>query len=103
MVIIHIWGFQNGSHTQAWSNIPVKGSSFMSFSHHGNIIIHTRDFASWSDDRLKENEILIENAYETLSELRPQLYDKKPDMGNDDPTTWYRKRFNSTRIILRCT
>ena len=27
----------------------------------------------------KENEELIENACETLSELRPQLYDKKPD------------------------
>ena len=32
-----------------------------------------------SDDRLKENEELIENACETLSKLRPQLYDKKPD------------------------
>ena len=31
-----------------------------------------------SDDRLKENEELIENACETLSKLRPQLYDKKP-------------------------
>ena len=32
-----------------------------------------------SDDRLKENEELIENACETLSKLRPQIYDKKPD------------------------
>ena len=30
-----------------------------------------------SDDRLKENEGLIENACETLSKLRPQLYDKE--------------------------
>ena len=44
-----------------------------------------------SDDRLKENEELIENACETLSKLRPQLYDKKPDMENDDPTTWYKE------------
>ena len=44
-----------------------------------------------SDDRLKRNEELIENAYETLSKLRPQLYDKKPDMENDDPTTWYKE------------
>ena len=63
----------------------------MSFSHHDNIIIHTRSFANWSDDRLKENEIFIENACETLSKLRPQLYDKKPDMENDDPTTWYKE------------
>ena len=26
-----------------------------------------------------------------LSKLRPQLYDKKPDMENDDPTTWYKE------------
>jgi len=44
-----------------------------------------------SDDRLKENEELIENACETLSKLRPQLYDKKPDMENDDPTSWYKE------------
>ena len=30
-----------------------------------------------SDDRLKENEELIENACETFFKLRPQLYDKK--------------------------
>ena len=44
-----------------------------------------------SDDRLKENKELIENACETLPKLRPQLYDKKPDMENDDPTTWYKE------------
>ena len=44
-----------------------------------------------SDDRLKENEELIENACETLSKLRPQFYDKKPDMENDDPTSWYKE------------
>ena len=44
-----------------------------------------------SDDRLKENEELIENACDTSSELRPQLYDKKPDMENNDPTTWYKE------------
>ena len=44
-----------------------------------------------SDDRLKENEELIENAGETLPKLRPQLYDKKPDVDNDDPTTWYKE------------
>ena len=47
--------------------------------------------ANASDDRLKENEELIENVCETLSKLRPQLYDKKPDMENDDPTTWYKE------------
>ena len=32
-----------------------------------------------SDDRLKGNEEFKKNACETLSKLRPQLYDKKPD------------------------
>ena len=32
-----------------------------------------------SDDRLEENEVIIESACETLSKPRPQLYDKKPD------------------------
>ena len=63
----------------------------MSFSHHDNIITHTRGFANWSGDRLKENEIFIESVCETLSKLRLQLYDKKPDMENDDPTTWYKE------------
>ena len=63
----------------------------MYFSPHDNIIIHYKPFANWSDDRLKENEMFIENVCETLSNLRPQLYDKKPDMENDDPTTWYKE------------
>ena len=33
-----------------------------------------------SDDRLEENEVIIESACDTLSKQRPQLYDKKPDM-----------------------
>ena len=55
------------------------------------LIIHYKSFANWSDDRLKENTIFIESACETVSKLRPQLYVKKPDMENDDPTTWYKE------------
>ena len=40
---------------------------------------------------LKEKEETIEHACETLSKLRPQLYYKKPDIENDDPTTWYKE------------
>ena len=28
---------------------------------------------------------------ETLPKLTPQLYDKKPDIDNDDHTTWYKE------------
>ena len=53
--------------------------------------LHYRSLVNSSDDRLKENEIIIENACETLSKSRPQLYDKKPDIDNDDHSTWYKE------------
>ena len=84
-----VWGFQNPGNSNVWPSIKVKGGKFIDFSPTDNIIIHYKPFANWSDDRLKENEIVIESVCETLSKLRPQLYDKKPDMENDDPTTWY--------------
>ena len=61
-------------------NIQPNGNTTVSGSFYNN-----------SDDRLKENEELIENACETLSKLRPQFHDKEPDMKNDDPTTWYKE------------
>ena len=47
-------------------------------------------FINSSDDRIKGNEKLIDNACETLSKLRLQMYDKKPSIGNTDSTTWYK-------------
>ena len=48
-------------------------------------------FSNTSDDRLKDNEELIESACETLSKLKPQTYNKKPSIENDDPTTWIKE------------
>ena len=62
-------------------------SNTMTIDTNGNLTIH-RTFYNNSDDRLKENAELITNACKTLSKLRPQLYDKKPDIDNDDSTTW---------------
>ena len=56
-----------------------------------NIIYFYKPTTNASDDRLKENGELIENACEALPKLRPQLYDKEPDTDNDDPTTWYKE------------
>ena len=56
-----------------------------------NTIPFYKTTTNTSDDRLKENEELIESACDTLSKLRPQLYDKKPDTENNDPTTWYKE------------
>ena len=56
----------------------------------GNPYVQTfQPLTQSSDDRLKGNEELIENACETSSKLRPQYYDKKPDIDSDDPTAWY--------------
>ena len=48
----------------------------MEFNGQYNVIIHYKPLSNSSDDRLKENEVLITNACETLSKLRPQIYDK---------------------------
>ena len=69
--------------------IELSGNLFMKFFDNSNNILHYKPLVNSSDDRLKENEKLIENACETLFKLRPQLYDKKQDIENDDPTSWY--------------
>ena len=63
----------------------------MKFFNNSNEIRYCKTLVNSSDDRLKGNAELIENACETSSKLRPQLYDKEPDMENDDPTKWYKE------------
>ena len=67
------WDVQNGNHSQAWSNMSVKGSSFMSFSLHGSITSHTRNFANWSDYRLKGNEIFIKNCSWNIIKIKTTI------------------------------
>ena len=69
----------------------LKEITFMYLSCDSNNIQFYKPTTNALDDRLKENEELIENACETLSKLKPQLYDKKPDIDNDDPTVWYKE------------
>ena len=58
----------------------------------GNSLVHFyKTTSNVSGDRLKGNEVIIENACDTLSKLRPQLFDKKTDIGNDGPTTWHKE------------
>ena len=90
-----VWGGKNdtwdiGSNTTD-VNIEIKsdGKLFMKFFNDNNEKGYCKTLVNSNDDRLKENEELIENACETLPKLRPQLYDKKTDIENDDPTKWY--------------
>ena len=69
----------------------INYSNFFRLTNLNNEINFYRPTTGTSDYRLKENGEIIENACETLSELRPQLYDKKPDIDNDDHTTWYKE------------
>ena len=50
-----------------------------------DIIYFYKPAANASDDSFKDNEEFIENACDTLSKLRPQLYDKKPEMEINGP------------------
>ena len=45
----------------------------MTSFNNNNMILHYKPLVNSSDDRLKENEEIIENACETLFKLRPQL------------------------------
>ena len=91
------WGGKNGTWDISSNTTDVKiefkldGNLFMKFFNNNNEIRYYKTLVNSSDDRLKENEVIIENACETLSKLRPQLYDKKPDIKNDDPTTWHKE------------
>ena len=71
--------------------IRLNNDDYMEFNGQYNVIRHYKTLTNSSDDRLKENEVLITNACETLSKLRPQIYDKKPDIENTDSTTWYKE------------
>ena len=53
-----------------------KGSIYFEFNANNQTVIHYKSLVNGSDDRLNGNEELIDNACETLSKLRPQLYDK---------------------------
>jgi hypothetical protein len=44
-----------------------------------------------SDDRLKENEVLVTNATDTILKLRPEIYDKKPEFTSTDTSTWQKE------------
>jgi hypothetical protein len=46
--------------------------------------IRTGAYNSFSDDRIKENEELIQNVTDTLLKLRPQIYDKKQSLNAED-------------------
>ena len=53
--------------------ITLQNTLFMTSFNNNNMILHYKPLVNSSDDRLKENEEIIENACETLFKLRPQL------------------------------
>ena len=79
----------NTNHSQGYMFLVATDSLYQYCGN--NNVYFAKPTTNASDDRLKGNEELIGNACEILSKLRPQLYDKKPDMENDDPTAWYKE------------
>ena len=71
--------------------IRLNFDDFMELNGQYNVIRDYKPLSNSSDDRLKENEVLITNACESLSKLRPQIYDKKPGIEHTDSTTWYKE------------
>ena len=56
----------------------------------GNATI-TGTLTTSSDDRLKDNEVLLTNATDTIMKLRPEIYDKKPTFNSSDPSSWQKE------------
>ena len=90
------FGMLNGTDSASHGFVIRRGTSngVFTLQHNGLSIlgfVSSSNFVNTSDDRLKDNEELIESACETLSKLKPQTYDKKPSIENDDPTTWIKE------------
>ena len=86
-----IFNLQTTYPNGGWMYFQINGVNFIQLSGGDQKINMYKPLTQSSDDRLKENEELIENACETLFKLRPQLYDKKPSIDNEDETTWYKE------------
>ena len=69
----HQWRF--GWHAGTYAEVQFKN-----LAGDNNINLYVSGVLMTSDDRLKINEKLIENATETLMKLRPQIYDKYLNM-----------------------
>ena len=54
----------------------------------GSSNVYIKNYAVHSDDRLKKNEVFITNATETLTKLKPQIYDKHEKINeiSENPT-----------------
>ena len=71
--------------------VGTNSNNFFRLDSWNNQINFYKPTTGTSDDRLKENGELIENACDTLSKLRPQIYNKKPSINNTDSTKWYKE------------
>ena len=70
---IHHWRFN-------WHNNPYAEVNFRNLVNDNRCTIKAMAYYNLSDDRVKTNEKLIENATETLMKLRPQTYEQYGNM-----------------------
>ena len=87
--------FSNLSTTRVncgWVYHKINNDSYLLLSGSGQFIKHFKPIVASSDDILKESEVIIESACETLSKVRLQLrIRQKPNMENTDSTTWVKE------------
>ena len=72
-------GYVNLNTTHAYGLLLIATKDVLYLYCALNIIHFYKPTTNASHDRLKENDELIRSACATLSKLKPQLYDKKPD------------------------
>ena len=70
---VHYWRFN-------WYSSPNSQVEFRNLSNDNKCTIKAMAYSNISDDRVKINEKLIENATETLMKLRPQTYEQYGNM-----------------------
>jgi hypothetical protein len=90
-----LWGMRYNTNAYSWHrwNGPhhfdlYSNSSFTSASvpfyinYYSGAQTRCYNFQNYSDDRIKTNERYITNATQTLLKLKPQIYDKGPNLGS---------------------
>ena len=63
-----------------WVYHKINNGNYLLLSGSGQFVKHFKPVVASSGDILKQNEVIIEDACTTLSQLRQQLYDNKPNI-----------------------
>ena len=80
-----VWGGSNGEVYMCCNGLHFN---VVNLSNSAYANIRAQNFIISSDDRLKENERLIENGLDVIRKVRPEIYLKKPNLTSIDEAEW---------------